>query len=326
MSGLYRNYLLITLTSLLLVQCSPKQVVDRPLPDRDIVFQLQEYYTGGLDNRIGFINDDGSGETFLYTDSIQAAVWPIWTDDGNLLIITHPSQYIEVITKEGYRNKYRDIWAPESSYIHGMDQLIVVSDQDGKFVIKRVNLETGEVINIYQVGEFLIDDSIEGIGLGTNNIHENIIVYSRYYSEDGHLLDQELRLLNTDTNKKTVLLQFQDTYESVTRIEKPSFSPDGKWIAYTSNDGIYLIRPNGSENQRIIEHTIVNFFEWPPTVSWSPDGKWIVYHRCLLLNNYDCRNNVEDSNIYKYDLETGRETLLVEGGLNPYWRWGENTK
>lgn len=317
------NAVYITSISILLVNCTinPEHVIDQSLPNRDIVFQLDEYYSGGIDNQIGFINSDGSGETYIEYREIQASVYPIWTESGELLF-SHPSNYIEGINHNGYRISIRDVWAPESSLIHGMGQILVVSDQEGKYVIKRLNLETGEVINNYKVGEFLIDDSIEGIGLGSNNIHGNFFPYSRFFIENDDILNEELRLFDTTSNRSTVLLHYRNTFESVTRIEKPSLSPDGDWIAYSSNDGIYLIRPDGSENHRIIQYDVMSV-DWPPAVSWSPDGKWIVYHKCLSNHKTSCNIYREVNSIFKYNIESEEEIRLYVNGFNPFWRWND---
>jgi hypothetical protein len=315
---------LLIISSLFLVQCMIIRVVDQQLPERDIVFQLCRYYSGGLEDRIGFVNADGSGEIYIHANKnlIQAVVWPEWTDDGSLILFNHPANFIEGITKKGYRIALRDLWAPEFSIIHGTNELLVISTYEGKYVIKRVDIQTEEVLEIYQVGSQQIKG--EGIGIGSNNIYKQLLVYSWYLIEDKDTLNQELRILDLDTNESHVLLHYHGTFESVPRIINPALSPDGKWIAYTSNYGIYLIRPDGSENHQIVKTKArVNLGSWPPTASWSPDGKWIVYHRCKLNDEWECRYNVEDSNIYKYNLETGEEVLLVEGGVNPYWRWGE---
>lgn len=49
----------------------------------------------------------------------------------------------------------------------------------------------------------------------------------------------------------------------------PRWSPDGKWILFTSIKGIYRMRADGSMQQLIVPDA-----RWP---SWSPDGQMIAY-------------------------------------------------
>jgi hypothetical protein len=51
----------------------------------------------------------------------------------------------------------------------------------------------------------------------------------------------------------------------------PTWSPDGRWIAYTdTRDGIQVVAPDGTNNRRIAAG------ERP---AWSPDSSHLVYHR-----------------------------------------------
>jgi Tol biopolymer transport system component len=98
----------------------------------------------------------------------------------------------------------------------------------------------------------------------------------------------------------------------------PSWSSDGEWLAYTGADGIYIVRKDGTESQRVLEYCArcqetpsdIRWNKWPPLPEWSPDGKWLVYHR-------EERGKYA---IYRLNLETLEEVLIVEGGLNPDWR------
>jgi len=324
-----RLWLYLLFSAFFLVQCLPIQAVNQPLPDRDIVFQLDTHYTGGGEDRIGFINADGSGETYLYTVKVAAVVEPIWTDDGNLLLFVNPADYIEGITQEGFRMRLEgSYWVPNISPIHGKEEVLIESSHEDRYVIKRIDLNSGEVLEIYQVCKYKIDDpddTPEGISLGTNNLYNQQLLYERWWVSEKSVIHAELIVLNTDTNERHILLENRGDEQNTPYIMNPAFSLDGQWIAYTANDGIYLIRSDGSENHQIVKSEIVNLGYWPPVASWSPDGQWIVYHRCMLNDKESCRYNVEDSTIFKYNIETGEEIPLVEGGVNPYWRWREES-
>jgi len=64
-----------------------------PLPARDIVFQAGAAYSG-YDRRVGFVNADGSGLTYVeVTDErIAPILEPAWTGDGGLLVFAHRYQ------------------------------------------------------------------------------------------------------------------------------------------------------------------------------------------------------------------------------------------
>ncbi|GAB4503857.1 MAG: hypothetical protein Fur0043_08500 [Anaerolineales bacterium] len=111
----------------------------------------------------------------------------------------------------------------------------------------------------------------------------------------------------------------------------PMWSRDGKWLAYTGPDGIYVY--NISENvqpRRVVIYLHPGNIAFPlylggtehipPEVSWSSDGKWLVYHKWIGTE----QTSIVDPNsyaIYKLNLETGEETKIIDGGMYPYWRW-----
>ena len=63
-----------------------------------------------------------------------------------------------------------------------------------------------------------------------------------------------------------------DTRMSSGEASRPSWSPDGRWIAYTQYDGgIWLIPANGGDSRELVP--VVGRVE----PHWSPDGEWIFF-------------------------------------------------
>ena len=53
----------------------------------------------------------------------------------------------------------------------------------------------------------------------------------------------------------------------------PAWSPDGEWIAWTADPGLWLMRSDGSEQQRIV----VGGEGFPSHPSWAPDSDRLVF-------------------------------------------------
>src|SRR5688500_9379222 len=81
----------------------------------------------------------------------------------------------------------------------------------------------------------------------------------------------QIWLASTD-GKENFQLTFNDKSST-----NPKWSPDGNWIAFTSNrkdnrNNLYLLRVGGGEAEQITDlRSSVSTFEW------SPDGRWIAY-------------------------------------------------
>lgn len=52
----------------------------------------------------------------------------------------------------------------------------------------------------------------------------------------------------------------------------PSWSPDGQWIAWTADSGLWLMRSDGSE-----QHVLVERERFPVYASWAPDSERLVF-------------------------------------------------
>ncbi len=59
---------------------------------------------------------------------------------------------------------------------------------------------------------------------------------------------------------------------SAPRIESPTVSPDGQWVAYLLEDGVWRVHTAGGEPERLMDEQ-----ESLGALSWSPTGQWLSY-------------------------------------------------
>ncbi len=91
-----------------------------------------------------------------------------------------------------------------------------------------------------------------------------------------------------------------------------SFSPDGKWIVYSSDEGgldyanLFIIPSGGGESTRL---TTENRYDGAP--SWSPDGRWIAFESAS-----GDPNEVGGTSLWKIAVpEQFTPRLLFDGGF-----------
>ena len=89
----------------------------------------------------------------------------------------------------------------------------------------------------------------------------------------------------------------------------PHWSPDGEWIAFTGDDGLYLVRPDGRDRKRILPGDV------PYARDWRPDGTKLLFEDV----DEDPAVGIE---VAALDVETGETSRLSnEQGhdLLPTW-------
>ena len=73
-------------------------------------------------------------------------------------------------------------------------------------------------------------------------------------------------------------------------ISTSSISPDGQWIAYNSSGEIWVMRPDGSEQRNLTQHTAED--QGP---AWSADGRRIAFHSDRSGRQYEWDIHVMDA-------------------------------
>jgi len=91
----------------------------------------------------------------------------------------------------------------------------------------------------------------------------------------------------------------------------PSWSPDGIWLAYFSNDmrnpGIFIVKSDLSETRQVFAPSVTQQLS-PYPVGWAPDSKWMTFA-------------LMDGTVYVVDINGERLTAITGPGnhSNPAW-------
>ena len=89
---------------------------------------------------------------------------------------------------------------------------------------------------------------------------------------------------------------------------RPSFSPDGEWIAFSMSGSIWKIRTTGGD-----AHELTADATYDSSPAWSPDGRWIAY---------TADDSYENVNLRLLNVATGESAALTSGAflnLDPVW-------
>jgi len=318
------------LVIVLVVSCRPaiarvmeKFSVDKPLPDHEIIF-ITEWLRPEHGTTFGFVQPDGSGVEYVTLESMSsgenlALTPPTWSSDGQSIFMSTDFFSLPTMLQISKGSVTRYALSPEyrsSGYFNYVSVLPNTHQAYFAEVNRIVVLELDKapvVLVSYSSPDFIF------LHIGANPLCGKDILLFSYHDKD-YLQKGENLVLANITEETQIVLTGKDL--DTERFYYPSCSPDGKWIAYSTEDGIYLIHPDGS-GKRLLEpidfDAMINS-DTLPAVSWSPDGEWIVYHHCK--SEASC--NMEDESdvaVYKMNIETGQKIKLVDGGLFPYWRW-----
>ncbi len=327
------NPLLVTLIAILgfasLISCELQLDTPPKFPNTDIVFQSVAKPGTEMDLRLGFVNADGSGLTYIsvtapsVTNNKSSPIYPQITSDNSILIVRGASA-------TGHPGRLALYPPGKNSIICTTYPDIIIGPHsltaDQNYVVAHLTSPPGRIAKF----------DLRACLLGDDEVVTEFNIPPRYQPcpAGGGALSPNEELLAfpdcTDESAEIIVLDIRKgTGISVGNGIAPAWSPDGDWIAYRGLDGIYTVSLNGTNERRLVEYRIPEGIgvaeDWPPIPSWSPDGQWLTYHKCTLPSWPDkiC-TSIEDFAIFKVNIETGEEIKILDGGLNPYWRWQQD--
>lgn len=275
------------------------------LPKTELVYIVDE-----REHILGFVDTDGTNFETIFVESFtdsDGTARPAWGGSAtNIVFLAGPT------VSESYpRNLY--IWQPSKAHyeICNLNHNIfsVEMSPDGQKVFYNKGGILFEMdLDSCEETEIIIIDKNHTV-FATINWENNDLVVSKVRD------DKLLYIPHNQPDAKKALYLTDGT--------RPAFSPDGKWISFIRDDGIYVIGIDGS-SERLLFSRLYDDFESEngitPYPRWSPDGQYIVFHDC---ERNRCYSGPDGYGIYMINIETLEKTHVISNGLSPYWRWGE---
>ena len=204
-----------------------------------------------------YVLDLETGERNLVIEG--PAFNPEWSPDGEWIAFNSNDIFkirpdrsdLEKITDIG--NAFFPAWSSDGDKIafdtsHENERganTIWIMDQDGTNLIKIIDPVEGEVRN----PDWSPDNKF--------------IVHYRYLTEKA---GSEIFVMDTSGENSMRLTETENGISN----RSPNWSPDGDWIAWHTNNGIWVMRSDGSDQQHLVNGE---------TPSWSPDSQRIVFSK-----------------------------------------------
>jgi len=325
-TGFWRILTVLSTVGLAFLACSQTRPrAPEAFPETDIVFQVSTLWDEWNSDKdsLGFINADGTGLTYVNGwRAYSPPVLPVVTNDGSMVAFRiegnpyMPGDLVIWQVGQPARGCNVDPGSYRPALTVGTTRAVIdLASPRGRLMI----LDLAECFD----NDAPLTGSILTLSAPDTQIHGAL-------SPDGEMLAYAER--DPDLGSRVVIVRRMSDGAETTLGQgiMPAWSPDGQWIAYTRLDGIYKADSKGEDIHRILDYTSPDSSGrplypdwWPPLPSWSPDGKWLVYHKCILppAPKTHCGEEIEDYAIFKVNVETGEEIKILDGGLNPYWRW-----
>lgn len=285
---------------------------DLTVPESEIIFQSYMYDP----YEISFIQSDGSGHQMIKIHDNFVKLK--WSSDGEMIYGLHNPNgqpkyedlgypaYWNLSTNE-FKDCYRYYYKQIEEFEHSKGKIEVLIYNTSEIVL--YDMETCQ--NIRKIVDYNDKSPHRDLAGFSYNRDSQELVYSEIW--DSYNSDRSYHIFKFD-------LQSEEKEELAEGIN-PSFSPNGKKIAYLGIDGLYVMDINGKEQTRVVSAQL--FEPWSsgstwtgaPEPRWSPDGEWILYHQC---EGRFCHG--DDGMINKVRVSDGTIESIYTGGLFPSWK------
>jgi Tol biopolymer transport system component len=237
------------------------------------------------------VNADGSGER-----SVGKGTLPVWTHDSRSLLVQRPrtppkSPTIHVVSVDG-----------------GGERRLAVGSAP---VLAHRSSRVAFIRDVFGVSSSLYTISLDGTGLRRLARMKGQAIFrqpSWLPDESGVAvierkagLRQPLVTFSTTGARRVVAPTVGETYD---------WSPNGDLVAYTRDENLYVVRPDGTEVEAYGQSNAID-------IEWSPDGKRIAYSV-----QETAETDVETVGLYLIDLDKDeRRRFVITDGTIAYLDW-----
>ena len=234
---------------------------------------------------VRLVDLDGQNDRLWMGDGKHRPSGPVWSPNGKRMAIVifdrddwTYSPYVLDLESGKATNLYHHLpkhiyythldWSPDGRW------LAVSGGTNTQAVIYKVNVETYRIVQLTHAPRKLNE-------LPNWSPDGKKIAFTAYLEPIDVVSNRSIFVIDAADGRNRV--ELTDSTDGTNRA--PIWSPDGRWIAYTSfttgasgrsaweEAEMFVMRPDGSNPERLTSNDVGDFPH-----DWSPDSKWILYH------------------------------------------------